>query len=97
MYLKKGLEITYIHTIVQFHQSAIYREYIDTNTLKRSEAKDDFTKSFYKQINNSLFGKSMEGVRARMSVKFLTNAADYQHEVLNPRFLNATILRKILS
>jgi hypothetical protein len=95
-YLQKGLEITRIHQVVQFKQAAIYKDYIDFNTLKRSQTQNEFTKSFYKQINCSLFGKSMEDVRGRMKVKLLGTALQYQHEVANPYFLGATILAENL-
>src|SRR5277367_5295066 len=91
-YLRQGLEITHIHSIVQFGQAAIYRDYIDFNTNERSKATSDLKKSYYKQINCSLFGKSMEDVRNRMKVHMMSNAADYQHEVAKPHFLSATIL-----
>src|SRR5277367_934522 len=85
-YLRQGLEITHIHSIVQFGQAAIYRDYIDFNTNERSKATSDFKKSYYKQIHCSLFGKSMEDVRNRMKVHMMSNAADYQHEVAKPHF-----------
>src|SRR5277367_1434270 len=91
-YLQQGLEIARIHTIVQFGQAAIYKDYIDFNTNERSKAKSDFKKSYYKQINCSLFGKSMEDVRNRTKVRMMSNAVDYQHEVAKPHFLSATIL-----
>src|SRR5277367_2624247 len=91
-YLRQGLEITRIHTIIQFGQAAIYRDYIDFNTNERSKAKSEFKKSYYKQINCSLFGKSMADVRNRMKVHMMGNATDYQHEVAKPHFLSATIL-----
>src|SRR5277367_3550957 len=91
-YLQQGLEITRIHNIVQFGRAAIYKDYIDFNTNERSKAKSELKKSYYKQINCSLFGKSMEYVRNRMKVHMMSNAADFQHEVAKPHFIGATIL-----
>ena len=44
-----GLIITKIHSVIQFTQSPIFRDYIDYNSKRRQEAKNDFEKDFYKQ------------------------------------------------
>jgi hypothetical protein len=91
-YLQQGLRITKIHQCVKYEQEEVYREFINTQTERRAAAKNDFEKMFYKQKNNSLFGKSMENMRDRLKVKLIGDTYRYIEYASKPTFSGATIL-----
>ena len=62
-YLSKGMLVTKVHRALRFRQVAWLKPFIDFNMKMRQEATSEFAKDFFKLLNNSVFGKTMENTR----------------------------------
>ena len=87
-----GLILEKIHRCIRFRQSPWMKEYIDFNTRLRTAAKNDFEKEFYKLMNNSVFGKTMENIRRHRNFKLVNNKEEYLKTVMKPNFKSGTLL-----
>ena len=71
------------------------KPYIDMNTKLRTEAKNDFEKDFFKLMNNTVFGKTMENVRKHRDIKLVTTDKRRNELVSEPNYLKQKIFQKI--
>ena len=95
-YLKLGLKLTHIHNGIKFKESPWLEKYISLNTKLRTEAKNEFEKNFFKLMNNSVFGKTMENIRNRVDVKLVNNKKQAEKLSAKPNYKHCNIFSENL-
>ena len=89
--LQHGLRLDRIHRVIEFDQSPWLKTYIHFNTQLRTEATNDFEKDFFKLMNNSVFGKTMENIRKHRNIKLVTTEEKYLRTVMKPNFKSGVL------
>ena len=96
LYLSLGLKLKKIHRVLEFSEKPWLKEYIDFNTEKRKKAKNAFEKDFFKLMNNSVFGKTMENIRKRSNIKLETDPDHFLRQTAKPTFVSCKIFHENL-
>ena len=81
--LSIGMKLVSVRRVSKFKQS----ENMLATVLK---------KIFFKLMNNSVYGKTMENLRKRIKVRLVNNAKDYKKYVSRPSFVSEKIFNKNL-
>ena len=96
LYLSLGMKLTKIHRVIEFKQSKWLAPYITLNTNLRTKGKNNFEKDFFKLMNNSVFGKTMENIRNRENIKLATSEKKALKLIAKPNFKRRTIFTENL-
>ena len=90
------MKLTKIHRVLQFDESPWLAKYIDFNTKKRKEAKNDFEKDYFKLMNNAVFGKTLENLRKRINLKLTSNEDIYTKHASRANFISGKMFNENL-
>ena len=96
IYMALGLKVKKVHRVIEFDQSPWRKQYIDFNTEKWKHAKNSFEKDFFKLMNNSVFGKTMENLRKRVDVKLVTTYKKVDELTSKPTYVSGKIFNENL-
>jgi len=95
-YLEMGMILMKIHHGVSFDEDALLKPYIEMNTKLRTEASNEFEKDFFKVMNNSVFGKTMENIRNSVDIRLRTDDKSAEKLVSKPNYERTTIFTEYL-
>ena len=90
-YLQEGMILKKVHRGIKFYQSPWMEPYIRKNTDLRKTASNAFVKDFFKLMNNSVFGKTIENIRKRQNVVIVDNKKLANKLSSKPNFERVTI------
>ena len=62
-----------MHRILQFKQNDWMKLHIDFNRNKGTKSHNKSDKNFFKLINNTVYGKTMENLRKRVKIRIVKN------------------------
>ena len=91
-----GLKLTKIHRGIKFEESQWLEKYIAFNTELRTAAANESEKDFFKLMNNSVFGKTMENIRNRVEIKLVNDKKQAEKLSVKPNFYHCNIFSEEL-
>ena len=94
--LELGMRLTKVHRGISFYQSPWMEPYIRKNTELRKCAANNFEKDFFKLMNNSVFGKTIENIRKRQNIELVDNRKKAVKLSSRPNFDRCTIFDRNL-
>ena len=66
------------------------KPYIEKNTQLRMQSKNNFESDFFKLMNNSVFGKTIENIRNRVDIKLVTTPKQAEKYIYRPNYTGRT-------
>ena len=83
-------------TAINFNQKAWWKPYIYMNTELWKKAKYGFKRDFFKLMNNSVFGKTIENVKKNRDMKLVTTKKRRNYFVSEPNYCKMIFFSKFI-
>ena len=90
--LEMGCKLMRVKRGVKFREEPWLKSFIEMNSRLRQAAENKFEKDFFKLMNNSVFGKTMENVRKRRDIELVYDFKKFRKLVAKPNYDHATIV-----
>ena len=97
LYVSLGMEVKKVHRVLKFKQSFWLKPYMELNTERRKESRNKFEESFFKLMNNSCYGKTLESKRNRLTVQLVTSRENVLRRTDTPFFCEFKIFNENLA
>lgn len=94
--IELGMKLNKINSGIKFLQAPWLKPYVDFNTLQRKNSKNSFEKDFFKLLNNSVYGKTMENLRNRVNIRLIHQEKKLKKLLASPAFQAYTIFNENL-
>ena len=94
LFLKLGMQLRKVHRVISFSQKPYMKDWVDFCTRKRSQAKTEFAKAYWKLLVNSVFGKTIENLLSQKRVKITTSQDSFVSWVKRPGYERHVIINE---
>ena len=84
--LNHGLILKKVQRVMKFNKRVWLKPYINMNTKKRKEAKNELEENLFKLMINSVFGKIMENLRNHRNIKLVTTDEKRSKLISEPNY-----------
>ena len=95
--LELGMKLQKIYRILKFKQRDWTRPSIDFNTQKRTISSNEADKNFFKLMNKSVYGKTIENSRKRIKIRVVKNSQDFIKYTSRPTCVNWRVFENNLA
>lgn len=97
LFIKLGMILEKVFRVIKFRQAPFMKSWVDFCTEKRSKARNEFEKTFFKLLINCIFGKCIETVDNRKKIKICTDAFSFAKAVRSPTYERHVIVNESIS
>jgi len=96
LYMELGMQVTKVHRVITYKHSTWLREWVMENAKKRANTLSEILRKLYKDLNNILYGKMLQGCRDLLDIRLKNSWKTCKRLVAKPTFKSATVFAENL-